>query len=88
MSSENKDTPASADRLVPRPVLKLKPRQDFWINWRAGGSRPKKRHASLDDALAERTRLMQLHPGDRFETFQCTFVSSPRVPNKPAALPE
>lgn len=65
-----------------RTVLTLKSRptpQDFWINWRVGGPRPKRKHASLHDALTERSRLSQLQPGERFDTYQCSFVSSQQV---------
>jgi hypothetical protein len=79
MQSEH--TTAATDA-PPRPVLKLKTRPapaDTWVTWRVGGPRPKQRHASLADALAERDRLAHLHPGERFETFQCVFVSAQQV---------
>lgn len=67
-----------------RPVLKLKPRARiapasgatcFWINWRSDGYRPKKRHATLESALAEKARLCALIPDATFRTFECREVS-------------
>lgn len=79
MQSKDTTEPAAAPA---RTVLTLKSRPkpaDCWINWRVGGPRPKRKHASLDDALAERARLSQLHPDERFETYKCVFVSSQQV---------
>lgn len=67
-----------------RPVLKLKPRTRippargatvFWINWRSDGYRPKKRHATLESALAEKERLRALIPDANFHTFECKEVA-------------
>jgi hypothetical protein len=75
-----------------RPVLKLKPRTRippargatcFWINWRSDGYRPKKRHATLESALAERDRLRLLIPDATFRTFECREMSVPPAASTP-----
>jgi Uncharacterized protein conserved in bacteria (DUF2188) len=62
-------------------TLKLRPgttpraRRNCWIVWKDGGSRPRRRHDSLTDALAEATRLAALHPGAVLRTYRCELVN-------------
>jgi hypothetical protein len=50
------------------------PATHFWINWRVDGQRPKKRHSTLERALAELERLRGVHPGADIHTFECRLV--------------
>ena len=68
-----KNTP-DAVATATRSVLRLKEPPRLWVNWRRGGSRPKFKHTSLEAVLAERTRLEQLHPADRIDTFELVPV--------------
>jgi hypothetical protein len=40
----------------------LRPPQQTFVNWRVNGSRPKRKHSTLQSALAERKRLLALKP--------------------------
>jgi hypothetical protein len=42
----------------------------FYFNWRVGGARPKKRHATAAVALAEADRLRALCPGATVHTYE------------------
>jgi hypothetical protein len=46
----------------------------FWFCWRTTGPRPKRRHASLESALAERARLKEQDPRARFLVFRAEEV--------------
>jgi hypothetical protein len=48
-------------RSTPKPPVRPAPPQTF-VNWRVGGSRPKRKHSTLQSALAERKRLLTLQP--------------------------
>lgn len=82
-----KHTTEPAGATTRRPTLKLKPAPatrarlpagtptvPFWINWRRDAYRPKKRHATLESALAERERLRALFPDAAINTFECQLV--------------
>jgi hypothetical protein len=60
--------------LPARPTLRLKPSGRIFICWRVGGSRPKVRHTSLAEALAERERVQKLHPDSIVECFELISV--------------
>ncbi len=46
----------------PRKPPTLRPPSQTFINWRVGGSRPKRKHSTLQAALAERKRILTLNP--------------------------
>jgi hypothetical protein len=48
-------------RATLKPPMRPAPGQTF-VNWRVGGSRPKRKHSTLQAALAERKRILSLHP--------------------------
>jgi hypothetical protein len=63
-----------------RPGTTPRPRRACWIVWKDGGSRPRRRHDSLTDALAEATRVAALHPGAVLRTYECKLVNIKQVP--------
>lgn len=56
------------------------PATHFWINWRVGGYRPKKRHSTLERAVAERDRLRTVHQGSVIHTFECRLIELDGTP--------
>lgn len=52
----------------------------FWINWRVDGHRPKRRHSTLERALAERDRLRAAYPGADIHTFECRLIELDGTP--------
>jgi hypothetical protein len=61
-----------------RPTLAANPARfespQTFICWRVNGSRPKRKHASLPSALAERTRLLAIHPGATIIVYELIAV--------------
>ena len=48
--------------LKSKPPLASESPAETYVCWRVGGSRPKRKHTSLQSALAERTRILKMHP--------------------------
>jgi hypothetical protein len=46
----------------PRKPPTMRPPPQTFICWRVGGSRPKRKHSTLQSALAERKRILTLRP--------------------------
>jgi hypothetical protein len=64
-------TPATPDSSK-RPTLRVP--TTWFVIWRVGGARPRRRHTTLEAAFAERTRLRKLHPSATFHIFELTRV--------------
>ncbi len=62
------------EQFIPRPM------DHFFINWRAEGYRPKKRHSTMERALAERDRLRAAYPGSVVQTFECQLIQPDEMP--------
>jgi hypothetical protein len=48
----------------------------FWFVWNPARMRPKKRHSTLDLAIAEAGRLREAHPGESFHVFEARRCES------------
>ena len=47
------------------------PADHFWFVWNPARSKPKRRHATVDTARAEATRLGAVYPAEQFHVYEC-----------------
>jgi hypothetical protein len=52
--------------------------EEFWFIWCTTGSRPKRRHPTLESAQAEAARLRSLAPDRVFHIFAAKLVQEPQ----------
>ena len=52
----------------------------YYYVFRVGGSHPRIKHVTLEDAHAESMRLAAQHPGDCFEILQCIGTTRTTTP--------
>lgn len=63
--------------LYGRPTIRLKKQPaGRFVNWRVGGSRPTRQHATATAARIEAKRLAAKHPGATFHTFELRLIGT------------
>jgi hypothetical protein len=65
-------TAPAADSTAKRPPLK--PLTTFYVLWRVGGARPRRRHRTIEAAYIERGRLRALNPDARYTIYEMRLV--------------
>jgi hypothetical protein len=58
------------------PRLPAQPMDHFWMVMRDSGSRPKVRHATLQDAQQEASRIAAAYPGSQVWVIECRRVQT------------